>query len=191
MLILGSAYNKLPVMCLRSGGPIGRVVGHLINPHKLRIDALWCTLGGLKQPMLLPIGEIRDQSIKLGVIVNDTHSLIEPHDALRLKSIIDLRYELLGKKVIAGRFRVGKVTDYAVDRDSMQIMKLYAAPSVWTAVKTTQLSYDRSQIIEVSHAYVKVQGGELKAERTSRRSADDHSSLSPASLPSSASLIEE
>jgi hypothetical protein len=189
MLLLGSSFENMPVLSLRIGTPVGKVIGHLINPHKLTIDALWCKMGGSKEPQLILVQDVREISLK-GLIVNDHEVAVDPSEAIRLKPIIDLAYELLGKKVISGRLSIGKVTDYAVENEQFTIQKLYANPTALARLKTTRLTIDRSQIIEVSPDYVKVNDSRVTSSdsvRTLRQTAQ--AGLSPSA--SSASTTSE
>lgn len=160
MLLLGSSFENMPVLSLRVGNTVGRVIGHLINPHKLTIDALWCKMSNSKEPQLILVQDIREVSIK-GIIVNDHEVAVEPGEVIRLKPIIELAYELLGKKVISGKLSIGRVNDYAIEVEKYSIQKLYANPSALARLKTTRLTIDRSQIIEVSQNYVKVKDSRI------------------------------
>jgi uncharacterized protein YrrD len=188
MLLLGSSFEKIPLLSLRIGSRVGSVVGHLINPHSLKIDALWVKIGGFKEPHLLLIQDIREVSLK-GVVIDDHDVVILPEDALRLKPIIDLHFELLDKKVMSSRISLGRVADYALDRDSFFIQKLYVSPTAWKKLQSSRLTIDRAQIIEVSQTHIKVHGSEVKESLPLSRKLRQPS-LS--SMPSaSASTIEE
>jgi hypothetical protein len=155
MLLLGNSFAKIPVLSLRNGGVIARITGHLINPHSLKIDGLWCKTAAQKHIHLLLPQDIREITPK-GAIVNDLSSLSEPGEVVRLKKIIDLHFELLDKKVLSGRFSIGKVLDYSVNRDTFMIEKLYVTPPVWGRFKSDRLTIDRSQVVEVSHHHIRV-----------------------------------
>ena len=164
MLLLGSSFSKMPLLSLRIGSMVGSVVGHLINPHSLKIDALWVKIGGFKEPRLLLYRDIREVSPK-GVVIDDMDVVILPEDALRLKPIIDLAFEILDKRVLSSSIPLGKVADYALDRDSFYIQKLYVTPTVWKKLQSSRLTIDRSQVIEVSQNYIKVKGSEVKGKQ--------------------------
>jgi hypothetical protein len=188
MLLLGSSFAKFPILSLRSGTTVGSVVGHLINPHKLKIDALWCKVPNSKAPMLLLQQDIREVSIK-GIIVDDSDVIVHAEDMVRLKPIINLRFELLEKRVISGRLPIGRVVDYALERDGLTVQKLYVEPNIFGRLKASRITIDRSLIIEVSPKHVKVRGGEVKdsvGQKVARQSR-----LSPAASSLSASDTEE
>jgi hypothetical protein len=189
MLLLGSSFAKIPLLSLRIGRPVGSIVGHLINPHTLKIDALWCKLHTSKKPMLLTALDIREMGPK-GIIVNDVDVAIDPDEAVRLKPIIDLNYDLIDKKVISGHLSIGRVADYAVDQTSMYIQKIYVEPSLLGRLKSSRLTIDRTQIIEVSPTYVKVAGGEKPVKKQARRRLAQ-SPLSPMPAGASTSLTKE
>ncbi len=188
MLLLGSSFGKFPLLSLRTGTIVGSIVGHLINPHKLRVDALWCKVGGFKQPKLLLVQDIREVSPR-GVIIDDHEILVDPEDVIRLKAIIDLQFDLIDKKVISGRLPIGKVADYALEGDGFIIQKIYVEPNIWNKIKTSRLTIDRSQIIEVSHRYVKVKSADIK-EKSESQGVLRQSRLS-SSPASSASVTDE
>ncbi len=169
MLLLGSSFAKFPLLSLRTGRVVGSIVGHLINPHKLKIDALWCQVSTNKKPMLLLLQDIREVSPK-GVIIDDDDVLLEPTEAIRLRSIIELKFEIIDKKVTSGHFTLGKVADYALERESFTIQKLYVEPSIWNKIKNNRLTIDRSQIIEVSHREVRVKSSEVTEASPALRS---------------------
>ena len=188
MLLLGSSFGKIPLLSLRSSTRVGSIVGHLINPHKLKIDALWCKVGGFKEPRLLLIQDIREVSPS-GIIIDDVDVLIESGEAIRLKSILELQFELIDKKVISGRFAIGKVADYALDREGFIVQKLYVEPNIWNKIKTNRLTIDRSQVPEVSHRYIKVKGSEVREKKVAPRQSTQPSLSSASSL--NASVTEE
>jgi hypothetical protein len=135
--------------------------------------------------MLVLVQDIREVSPR-GVIVDDVEVAVEPEDVVRLKKIIDLHFELIDKKVISGRFSIGKVVDYAVERDGFTIQKLYVEPTIWNKIKTNRLTIDRSQVIEVSHKYIKIKSNEVKEPKAVTRTMRQAGLSSAASLNASA-----
>jgi hypothetical protein len=65
-----------------------------------------------------------------GYVVNDHDVLVEPTELVRLKSVIDLNFDIMGKHVVTiSKQRVGKVSDYATETETMYIQKIYVAQS--------------------------------------------------------------
>ena len=187
MLFLGSTFEKMPILSLRTSTCVGHVIGHLINPHKLKVDALWCAMKGEKEPHLILLSDIREITTQ-GVIVDDHQVAVTPDETVRLQPIIDLAFELIDKKVVSGHITIGRVDDYAVDKESLVIQKIYARPSVWNMLKSSRLTYDRSQVVEVSHKYVRVADSRVKSSAPVRKKKIQSPSLVPSA---SASTIEE
>ena len=88
---------------------------------------------------------------------------------MRLNEALAVNYDLMGKAVITDHHRrVGKITDYAVDGESLYIQKIYVAPKLLKSITgTSQLSIDRSQIIEVSDKHIVIK----EATKTVREKA--------------------
>ena len=103
-----------------------------------------------KQLLVLLYQDIRDL-LPQGYVVNDHDVLVEPEELVRLKDVLDLGFELIGKQVVTtGKQRVGKVSDYATETESMFIQKIYVAQSLMKSFTGGSLSVDRSQVNEVT-----------------------------------------
>ena len=152
MLFNDSVLAGLPVGSIRSSGRIGTVTGVVINPNDLHIDALKCRVAGGKEQLLMPM-DIRDLSPR-GVVINDHENLIDFEDAIRLRPIIKINYELKEKVAYLGKRRVGKVDGYAVDAESLYINKIYIRPGIIARVNSDRLTFDRSAIKEVTDTKV-------------------------------------
>ena len=145
----GTIINK-PVMSLRTGSPVAQVFAALINPDNLRIEGLYCTDRFSNETLILLKQDIRELVDK-GYIINDHSVLSEPNDLIRLSDIINLNYQLIGKSVITiSKDRVGKVSDYAVDVESMYIQKIYVSQTILKSFTNGNLSIDRLQVQEVT-----------------------------------------
>jgi hypothetical protein len=127
MLQLSQAFINRPVLSLRTGSEIATAQGPIINPNNLKIEGFYCYDRFTKQILILLYQDIRDV-IKQGIVVND-HDVLTPVDELiRLKDVMALQFELLGKPVLTtSKQKVGKVSDYAVEVETMYIQKLYAS----------------------------------------------------------------
>jgi sporulation protein YlmC with PRC-barrel domain len=117
-----------------------------------------------KNRLVLLAQEIRD-IVPDGIVVNDHEAMSEPDELVRLKEIIALQFELLGKPVITNnRKRLGKVNDYAIDTASLYIQKLYVSQSIMKSLNGGQISIGRSQILEITHKKIVVQEPTVSAQ---------------------------
>jgi uncharacterized protein YrrD len=149
MLQLSGMLVNRPIMSLRTGTQIGTTVEPIINPNNLKIEGFYCTASGHKRLVLL-YQDIRDV-LPQGIVVNDLDALTEPEELVRLKEVMALKFDLIGKKVVTvERDKVGKVTDYATEVETMFIQKLYVSQSLFKSLATGNLGVDRSQIVEIN-----------------------------------------
>lgn len=151
MLQLSATLLSKPVMSLRTGEPIATVLGPLINPDNLKIEGFYCEDRYDKSELVLLYQDIRDM-LPQGFVVNDHDVLARPDELVRLKKIMELSFELVGKSVVtAGKQKVGKVSDYATETETMFIQKLYVSQSIMKSFTGGSLSVDRNQIQEITH----------------------------------------
>lgn len=151
MLQLSKTILDRAVLSLRTGTPVASIEAAIINPNNLKIEGFYCkdSLDKKKQLILL-VQDIRD-ILPQGYVINDHSVLSEPEELVRLKSVLEFNFELIGKLVVTtDKQRVGKVNDYAVDTQSMYIQKLYAGQPLLKNFTGGSLSIDRSQINEVT-----------------------------------------
>jgi sporulation protein YlmC with PRC-barrel domain len=150
MLQLSASFINKPVMSLRTGTPIARVTTPLINPNNLKIEGFFCEDIFNKDILILLDQDIRD-FLPQGFIVNDHEVLAEPDELVRLKDLIELSFDILGKPVeTVSKEKIGKVSDYATDVSSMFIQKLYVSQSLLKSFMGGSLSVDRTQIHEIT-----------------------------------------
>lgn len=149
MLKLSQSFVGTEVLSLRTGGPIAVCVRPLINPDNLKIEG-WYTIDQADQRLILLASEVRDV-LEQGIVVNDHDSLAPAEDLVRIKPLLELNFELIGKPVTtqSGK-KMGKVNDYAVDTASLFIKKLYATQPIVKNLAGGTLSIDRTQIVEIT-----------------------------------------
>ena len=145
-----------PIMSLRTGTQIGTTLSPIINPNNLKIEGFYCQDTQRKRLVLLE-QDIRDV-LPQGLVVNDTDALTDPGELIRLKDIMDLRFELIGKHVVTvNKEKVAKVNDYATEIQSMMIKKLYVSQSLFKNFATGSLGVDPTQIVEITRDKVIIQ----------------------------------
>ena len=154
-----------PVMSLRTGSQIATALAPVINPNNLKVEGFYCVDRFSNEELILLNQDIRDV-VPQGLAVNDHDVLIEANDLVRLKDILAMRFELIGKPIqTVGGKKVGKVSDYAAETSSMYIQKLYAGQSILKNFTGGSLSIDRSQIHEITNKRIIIT--ELESRATS------------------------
>lgn len=151
MLKLSDSLTNVPVLSLQTGTPVATAVEPIINPNNLKVEGFYCNERASKKQMVLLCQDIRDM-LDQGFVVNSHEVLADPADLVRLRNILELDFQLLGKPVYTiSKDKIGKVGDYATDVSSMYVQKLYVAQSVLKSFTTGSLSVDRSQINEITN----------------------------------------
>lgn len=164
MLQLSVSFINKPILSLRSGGEIGRTLGPIINPNNLHIEGFYCNDKFSKKRLILLSREIREV-ISDGVIVNDHDAMTPESDLVRLRKIIDINFNILGKKVVTKRRVIlGKVNDYSINSDNMYIQKMYVTQPIMKSLKGGQLSIDRSRIVEITDKKIVVNDPDMYAD---------------------------
>jgi sporulation protein YlmC with PRC-barrel domain len=150
MLILSSSLLNKSVLSLRTGSPIATIVGPIINPDNLKIEGFYCSDRFDKKQLVLLYTDIRE-ILPNGYVVDDHEVLSDPSELVRLKKTLDINFELINKQVVTlNKEKVGKVSDYATETDTMYIQKVYVSQSVLKSLTGGSLSIDRNQINEIT-----------------------------------------
>ena len=146
-----------PVMSLRTGGQVATATMPIINPNNLKIEGWYCQDRFSKDTLILLSQDVRDV-IRQGLVINDHDNLSDPSELVRLKEMLELKFELLGKPTVTlNKQRLGKVDDYAVEIDTFYIQKIYLAQSILKNLKDGNLGVDRSQIVEITNRKIVVE----------------------------------
>lgn len=150
MLQLSETVLGKEVLSLRTGAPIADIMAPIINPNNLKIEGFYCQDNAEKRQLILLYQDIRD-ILPQGLVVNDFDVLAEPEDLVRLREVLDINFEIIGKPVeTVSREKVGKVTDYAFESATMYIQKIYVSQSILKSFTGGNLSVDRSQVHEIT-----------------------------------------
>lgn len=157
MLILHTSLLDQPIMSLRTGGEVATTREAIINPNNLKIEGFFCEDRFDKQRLVLLTQDIRDH-IRQGFVVDDHEVLVLPEELVRLQAILKLEFVLIGKPVVGtNKQRIGKITDYAVDDNSLYVQKLYVGQNLLKNFSGGTLSVDRSQIVEITDRKIVIQ----------------------------------
>lgn len=157
MLQLTKTLLNCPILSLRTGGVIGTTTQAIINPNNLKIEGFYCDDHFSKQRAVLLSQEIREV-IPAGLVVNDTDALTDPSELVRLREVLELAFELIGKQVVTvSKERVGKVNDYAADSATLYVQKIYVSQNLLKNFSGGQLSVDRTNIVEITNKRIVIQ----------------------------------
>lgn len=157
MLQLSGALLEKPVLSLQTGAQVGTTLGAIFNPNNLKVEGFYCQSRFDKKQMILLSQEVRD-ILPQGIVVNDQHALTEPEELIRLKEVLEMKFELIGKPVYTvSKERVGKVSDFAADDTTLYVQKLYVSRSILKSLNTGQLSVDRNNIVEITSKKIVIQ----------------------------------
>jgi uncharacterized protein YrrD len=149
-------------MSLRTGGQVATTLSAIINPNNLKVEGFYVQDNRSKQRLVLLYQDIRD-IIGKGLVIDDHEVLTEPDELVRLKDVMKIDFELLGKQVVTvGKKRVGKVSDYAAETTTMYVQKIYVSQSIIKNFTGASLSIDRTQIVEITNKKIIIQDLEGK-----------------------------
>lgn len=150
MLQLSASLLNKSVLSLRTSATVATIIGPIINPDNLKIEGFYCQDRFDKKELVLLCQDIRDV-LPQGYVINDHDVLAEPDELVRLQKIMELDFQLIGKPVVTlSKQKVGKVSDYAVETETMYIQKIYVAQSILKTLTGGSLSVDRSQVNEIT-----------------------------------------
>lgn len=150
MLQLSESLLNKPVMSLRTGQQVATAMEPVINPNNLKIEGFYCTDRFSKEELILLYQDIRDV-IPQGFVVDDHDVLTPAKELVRLKDIMQIGFTLIGKPVVTlSKQRVGKVSDYATEMETMYVQKIYVSQNMFKSFTGGSLGIDRNQINEIT-----------------------------------------
>jgi sporulation protein YlmC with PRC-barrel domain len=150
MLQLSESLLNKPVMSLRTGQQVATAVEPIINPNNLKIEGFYCTDRFDKGELILLYQDIRD-IIAQGFVIDDYDVLTPAVELVRLKEVMQLGFKLIGKPVVTvSKTKVGKVTDFATEVETMYIQKIYVSQNMFKNFSGGNLGVERNQINEIT-----------------------------------------
>lgn len=167
MLQLSGMIINRPVLSLRTGTEVAIALAPIIDPNNLKIEGFFCR-GSRRKVLVLVSQDIRDV-LPQGIVVNDEDVLTDPGELVRLKNVIGINFELLGKPVeTVSKQKLGKVEDYATEVESMFVKKLYVAQPIYKNLRGGNLGVDRTQIVEITDKKIVVNDVDSKVTASAR-----------------------
>lgn len=150
MYILASEIENLPIISLQTGEAIAQLHRPVIDMSTLEVAAYRCEALTGKQPLILMPRDIR-QFATDGLLVDNEDELAQADEVVRMGPLIKQDFNPRGKAVVSdiGR-RLGSVDDYSINLDSKRIQKLYLKQPFLRSWLGSNITIDRTQIIDVS-----------------------------------------
>ncbi|MEX0748902.1 MAG: hypothetical protein WD467_02605 [Candidatus Saccharimonadales bacterium] len=160
MLKRSDQLQDITVASLHTGRDIDVVGAIVLNPFDLSVAGFHLTEDPGK---ILLVSDIRE--IGAGQFIVDSSDVIaEEGDLLRLKDVLKLNYQLVGKQVRSkSGQKLGHVKDYVIDDVSWKVQKLHVKQPIWKSLTEATLIIDRRQVIEVNDHSVTVEDTTLRA----------------------------
>ena len=159
---MGQQLIGKQILSIQIGRPIAVTNEPIINPNNLKIEGWHATDIGTKSRVILLSQDIRDILLN-GFAVNDYNSLTPKDELIRLKPVMDQDFNLINKKVSTTRhIRLGKISDYAIDKDSLYIQKLYVSQPIYKNFSGGALIIDRNQIVKITNQAIIVDDASIK-----------------------------
>lgn len=185
MLLLGSRLKGTPVMSLQTGTQLAVTNAPLINPANLKILAF--ELDGpllTEHPSFLHVNDIREMG-SVGMIIDSSDELLALDDVIKIKSIYELGFKLIGMNVIdEHKKKLGKVDNYTIETGSFVIQQLNVSRGILRSLNDTGMLIHRSQIIEINDKEIIVKGTAKKIKAEPVMESVRHEYVNPFRQPS-------
>ena len=152
MILLGSTLLNAPVMSIQTGGELARTSSAIIDPSNLSVIA-YKVMGPLvhHSNQLIRVADVRELS-SIGLIIDSSDEFVIPDDIIKLQSIYELHFDILGMPVIdQKKKKLGKVIDYTVETGGYVVQQLTVKRPLLRSLNDTELLIHRSQIVEINN----------------------------------------
>lgn len=165
MLLPVDHLIDVPIMSLQTGTELARTTGAIIDPRNMKIVAFYVAGQQLEDtPSVLHPSDIRELS-DIGMIVDNSERIMGTEGLVRLQAVIDLNFQLVGKKVIDEQGnKLGKVMDYIVEPDDFTIQQLNIQQSILQSLGTATSVIRRTQIVAVREKVIVVKSPTIRSE---------------------------
>jgi uncharacterized protein YrrD len=147
MLLQASHIFRMPVASLEDNAKIGDVKLILIDKKLLKVAGFIIHFGGIfsGKNLLLSETDILDID-KNGVVIRSKENLIDPTEVLRIKKLVDERFNLFGLRArTKSKKNLGKISDFVLDSTAMQIVKFHINHTLEDRI------IDLSKVVKVSN----------------------------------------
>lgn len=164
MLLFQDKIANLRIASVQATQQIGQVTGRIINPRNLSIPALYVRSRLAPDEQVLHTSDVRDIN-NSGLLIDHDNQLMDTDDLVRLKEIIAMNFELIGKPVeTEDGDKLGKVINFVFDSTTWLIMKIHVKQSIVRNMGTSELIIHRRQVVKVSDARIVVKSTAAKGK---------------------------
>ncbi|MCA9349397.1 hypothetical protein KC878_04650 [Candidatus Saccharibacteria bacterium] len=172
MLFLAKNVIGMPVSSIRLAGKVAEVTGILVDPDRLKVVAFWVKTGGKNVDELLLFEDLRDFNMR-GLIIDDLHNISPVEELTRLQRILDINYQIPGKKVVGSRGKLGTAENFSFDPQTAEVMTISGKPSLSRRFNQNEFTIHRSQILEVDDSQIRVNDGPQTVSSGAKVTATD------------------
>lgn len=167
MIIDSIKLLNYPVLSIHVGGMIAKTTSLIIDPNDLKIVGFQLTgpeVGG-DNGTILQVKDIREFS-NIGMVVDSIDEFVSPGDVIKLDEILNLNFELIGKKVESKKgSKIGKVSGFSVNTEDFMIQQFVVQRPVMKSFLDPELLIGRSEIEKVTDEKVIVKDEEEKIRK--------------------------
>ena len=148
---MSSRLIGAPVLSVQAGGPIGRIIGIIVDPNDLKIIAFRLD-GPLinKQQDLLDVRSVREYS-NYGFVIDDIDELVSPDDVIKISEILKLNFDLVGLRAETKKgSKLGKVIGFTVTSEDFIVQQIIIKRPMIKSLNDPELTISRSEIVEIT-----------------------------------------
>ena len=162
MLTRGSNLLETPIISLQTGAKLAQTSKAIIDPEDLKLVAYQIEGSLLSEnPSFLITSDIREVS-SVGIIINSNDDFVGLNDVIKLKSLYELKFPLVGMSVVdQSHHKLGKVNDYVIDNSSFFIKQISLKSGILKSISSTSKLIDRSQIVEINNQDIVVKDSKI------------------------------
>ena len=179
MRLLASSFVGSGVYTIRLTSKVGHVTGVLLDPHKLTIAGFWITSKKLQDHQLLLVQDIRTLvPEKRQIIIDDLKDLSSAEELPKLKTILEVDYQIPGKRVTQAKKRIGRAIDFGFsEASSYQVTNIVVKPPLLRRFNLAQLNFTRRQIQAINDNEIVIKSAEIK-QKTKQKQQSNYGAVS-------------
>ena len=158
MIHAASQLIERPVYSLQQTSHVGEISGLLIDPHRLSLAAFWVKDKKRRRNFLVVIDDIFGLDIN-HLVINHPQDLTLPGDLPRLAEVLEIDYQIPGKKIIANKKVLGIASDFGIGDDNYQVRYIAGQARFWHKLRGGNLRFMRQQIKKINDRSIEVKSG--------------------------------